>query len=183
MARHTQLPHHEDMERRAGAFATSYATGTPPRGRASTTTSSRPEYPCSRPASDRPASARSRKRLGFIVSLVSARRPGKRRSGNPRRARLQRRGGIAALRGKARGPVSGASLHQGDVWPRGVSLAPTLALDRDRVDGPDDSHSVAKAAAQRELRGTLALEHLPAFLGELEAERRLTRTGEAARAA
>src|SRR5437764_1460417 len=43
------------------ALATSYATGTPPRGSASTSRSGRPAYPMNIVANVRPASARSRK--------------------------------------------------------------------------------------------------------------------------
>src|SRR5438034_6787707 len=42
VTRHTELAHNEDIERNPDPCATSNATGTPPRGRARTMTSSRP---------------------------------------------------------------------------------------------------------------------------------------------
>jgi len=66
MARHTELPDDEHVERRAERLATSYPTGTPPRGNASTITSFLPAYCASCCARSRPASDLSRKRLVTI---------------------------------------------------------------------------------------------------------------------
>ena len=64
---HAELAHEEHVERRVQGRRESNATGTPPRGSPSTTTSSRPAYSRNRSASRRPASVRSRKRLAVVV--------------------------------------------------------------------------------------------------------------------